>query len=304
MAAAASRPPHSGRYRIPGGCGEESVRRVSARNPPVCPALQPPPCARGTRLPRRRLYLRPSHLAELSQPRSLPANPRQSLPQRALEEHPRETPEWKLGLQEHRQDGERDKSHRDAQGVAQSGALSGEDEKGGDKPEICGRGDWRSPRALVRVLREPGIFASHPLCPLPRPLPTGNDPGRGGETGKSSRAGSRPPPFPTPRPSFLPSPEAKSPALGLLLLRSPRRGGGQQWPALRPDVGGREVHKGFPERASPLASLPPGPIRRAPGWIRQRTRAKGHDRELGRAGGVQEPGEAAVVRAGEPKSVS
>lgn len=81
MAAAVWRPPHSGRYRIPGGCGEKSAQNVSARNPPVCPALQPPPCAWGTWLPRRRPCLGPSHLAGLSGPRSLSANPRQSLPQ-------------------------------------------------------------------------------------------------------------------------------------------------------------------------------------------------------------------------------
>lgn len=60
--------------------------------------------------------------------------------------------------------------------------------------------------------------------------------------------------------------------------------------------------KGLPGRASPPVSLPPGPIRRAPRWIRQKTPARGHDRELGRAGAVRESGEtAAVVRADEPR---
>lgn len=167
--------------------------------------------------------------------------------------------------------------------------------------------ELEKPWAPVRVLREPGIFGSHPLCPLPRPLPTGNDPGRGGETGKSSRAGSRPPPFATPRPSFLPSPEAKSRALGLSLLRSPRRGGGQQWPALRPDVGGREVHKGAPSACVPSGFAVPGADQARPGMDqakdpdegpRQRA-GPGRGRPGARRGSDDESG-----RAGEPKSLS
>lgn len=132
MAAAASRPPHSGRYRIPGGCGEKNGQSVSARNTPVCPAppasalspgVVPQKAVSGTQPPRG--ALRAS--VPVGQPQTIPSPA-------ALGEHPRETREWKLGLQEHRQVGERDKSPRDAQGAAQSGVLSGEDEKGGDKP--------------------------------------------------------------------------------------------------------------------------------------------------------------------------
>lgn len=252
FAASAQRPlPHPGGLRREKRPERECPEPSSVPGPPAS-ALRPghpvvpQKAVSGTQPPRG--ALRAS--VPVGQPQTIPSSA-------ALGEHPRETREWKLGLQEHRQVGERDKSPRDAQGAAQSGVLSGEDEKGGDKPEICGRGNWRSPWAPVRVLREPGIFGSHPLCPLPRPLPTGNDPGRGGETGKSSRAGSRPPPFATPRPSFLPSPVAKSRALGLSLLRSPRRGGGQQWPALRPDVGGREVHKGDPSACVPSGFAAP-----------------------------------------------
>lgn len=53
------------------------------------------------------------------------------------------------------------------------------------------------------------------------------------------------------------SPEAKSPALGLRLLWSPRRGGGQQWLALRPDVGSREVYKGAPRACAPSGFAAP-----------------------------------------------
>ena len=50
-------------------------------------------------------------------------------------------------------------------------------------------GDFPNPgrKAPAWVFREPGISGFHLLCPLSRPLPAGNDPGRGGETGKSSQ---------------------------------------------------------------------------------------------------------------------
>lgn len=59
--------------------------------------------------------------------------------------------------------------------------------------------------------------------------------------------------------------------------------------------------KGLPVRAPPLASLLPGPTRSAPGWIMQRTWARDLSGELDRAGGVREPGETAVARAGESR---
>lgn len=293
FAASAQRPlPHPGGLRREKRPERECPEPSSAPGAPGCPAegrVWDPATSRGS-------------------PASVPVGQPQTVPSPdAPGEHPRETREWKLGLQGHRQVGERDKSPRDAQGVAQSGVLSGEDEKGGDKPEICGRGNWRSPWAPVRVLREPGIFSSHPLCPLPRPLPTGNDPGRGGETGKSSRAGSRPPPFATPRPSFLPSPVAKSRALGLSLLRSPRRGGGQQWPALRPDVGGREVHKGAPSACVPSGFAAPGADQARPGMDQAKDPDEGPRQRAGpgrgRPGAWRGSGDESE-RAGEPKSLS
>lgn len=152
MAAAASRPPHSGRYRIPGSCREQSVRRVSAGNPPACPALQPPPSARGTPLPRFRPCLRTSHLADLYWPRSPQTLPSPACPRRT----PRETRAWKLGLQERGQDGERHKSPRDAQGAAQTGALSGEGEKRGvPNPRYVreGTGETRGPSLSITGTR-------------------------------------------------------------------------------------------------------------------------------------------------------
>lgn len=187
-------------------------------------------------------------------------------------------------------------SPRDAQGAAQSGALSGEDEKGGDKPDMWERG-LEKPEGPVQYSGNTAssvlIRSAHYLVPsLPGMTREGEE-----KPGKAPELYRGPHPFHTPRPSFLPSPEAKSLALGLCLLWSPRRGGGG--PRCAQMLAIVKSTKGLPVLASPLASLSPRPIRRAPRWTRQRTRARGHDRELGQAGAVREPGETAVVRAGE-----
>lgn len=140
----------------------------------------------------------------------------------------------------------------------------------------------RSPRAPAWVFREPGSSGFHPLGLLPRPLPAGNDPGRGGETGKSSRDLRGPPPS-TPRPSFLPGPKAKTPALGLCLLRSPRRGGG--WaasggPRCAQMLTALKSTKGFSRaRPSGFSRAPALPLR-APGST-GRGRSEGPQHELG-----------------------
>jgi hypothetical protein len=276
------------------------VRRVSARNPPACPALQPPPSARGTPLPRFRPCLRPSHLAELDCPRSLPANPRQSLPLPALGGRPEKTRAWKLGLQERGQDGERHKSPRDAQGASQSGVLSGEGEKRGvPNPRYVreGTGETRGPQSEYDGNQGSSVLirsAPYLVPSLPGMTREGEEkPGKAPELDR----GPHPSPHRAP-PSYL-VPKRNLRPWGCASYGPRGEAAASSGSRCAQMLAAVKSTKGLPVRAPPLASLLPGPMRRTPGRIRQRTWARDLDGELGREGGVREPGETAVVRAGE-----
>lgn len=284
-----------GARRAPRECPEPS----SARGPPQCLRLPERPGARCPGGPRRgppSPPLRPRYPAEPAQPAS-----------RRRVAAPRESPSCtrarKLGLRERGWVGS-----RKGPGTlwAPLSPVGTEKETRGTAGRGCagGGGDARSPRAPAGAFREPGISDSHPLCLLPRPLPAGKDPGKGGDTGKAPGTSRGHPLRSAPRPSFLPGPKLKSPASGLSLLRSPRGGGGQRWPALRPDVGGGEVHSGARPRACVprvLPGRPPGSPRSAgsvgPGG------GGGRGAGCGRAGGRRAGRSRAVAAAAAARRV-
>lgn len=178
--AAVRRPPHSGRYRIPGGCGEEGAPRECPEPPAPAPPRRSCLClAPGHQLPRG------AHLGPRSDPDALrsPPSPRLQaapFPQRALVRCRGETRARKLGPRsvagvgrERRAPGTsaplspvalgvRDGERNPRQGVGWSGVG-----RGPEKPEGPSLG-----------IPEPGISGFHPLCSISS-SPAGNDPKEG-----------------------------------------------------------------------------------------------------------------------------
>lgn len=170
---------------------------MSARNPPARPALPSSPVSaerRGHPLPRRSSPA-PSflhwHPAEPVQPWSPPTGVPPAAPSPARTGR---APSGKLGrgswvsrstARVGIREGPPGLSGR--RSVRWLRAVGTEKEIRGMGGGVRGGEGRRSPRAPARVFREPGISDFHPLSLLPRPLPAGKDPGKGGETEKSSR---------------------------------------------------------------------------------------------------------------------
>lgn len=230
------------------------------------------------------------------QPQTVPSP---ALPRRT----PRETRAWKLGLQERGQDRERHKSPRDAQGAAQSGALSGEDEKKGG----CQTRDMREREQEKPEGPSLSITGTRDLSVLIRSTPylVPSLPGmtREGEEkpGKAPELDRGPHPSPHRAPPSYLVPKQSLRPWGCASYGPRDESAASSGSRCAQMLAAVKSTKGLPVRAPPLASLLPGPIRRAPGWIMQRTWARDLGGELDRAGGVREPGETAVARAGESR---